>query len=74
MHLQDVKTIEKNGKHQKLYTILGQGDLDTVAVLKVLKKLNYQNCLSLEYEENPKNPLSDIEVCLKVIRDAVEKI
>jgi inosose dehydratase len=74
VHLKDVKTIEKDGKRQKLYTILGQGDLDTVGVLRVLKKLNYQNCLSLEYEENPKNPLSDIEVCLKVIRDAVVKI
>ena len=74
VHLKDVKTIEKDGKRQKLYTILGQGDLDTVGVLRVLKKLNYQNCLSLEYEENPQNPLSDIEVCLKVIRDSVVKI
>ena len=74
VHIKDVKTIEKDGKRQKLYTILGQGDLNTLSVLKVLKKLKYQNCLSLEYEENPKNPLSDIEVCLKVIRDAVVKI
>lgn len=74
VHLKDVKTIEKEGKREKIFTILGQGDLNTVGVLKVLKKLRYNNCLSLEYEENPKNPLSDIEVCLKVIRDAVGKI
>jgi inosose dehydratase len=74
VHMKDVKTIEKDGKRQKLFTILGQGDLNVVGVLKVLKKLDYQNCLALEYEENPKNPLSDIEVCLKVIRDAVVKI
>ena len=74
VHMKDVKTIEKDGKRQKIFTILGQGDLNVVGVLKVLKKLKYQNCLSLEYEENPQNPLSDIEVCLKVIRDAVVKI
>jgi len=38
--------------------------------LKVLRGLNYEHVLSLEYEENPSNPLSDIEVCLKAVRDA----
>ncbi len=74
VHLKDVKTIVKGEKREKLYTILGEGDLDLVGCLRLLRKQKYQNCLSLEYEENPKNPLSDIEVCLKEVREAVLKL
>lgn len=74
VHLKDVKTLTADGKQRKLYTILGQGDLDVVGCLKALRKLDYQNCLSLEYEENPENPLSDIEVCLQVVREAAAKL
>jgi inosose dehydratase len=74
VHLKDVKTVVEDGKSKKHFKILGEGDLDVLGCLKVLKKLNYQNCLSLEYEENPSNPLSDIEVCLKTVRDAAAKL
>lgn len=58
----------------KVMTILGEGDLDVVGCLRVLRKLNYRNCVSLEYEENAKNPLSDIEICLSTVRRAVAKL
>lgn len=74
VHLKDVKTIAKDGNRRKLFTILGQGDLDVPGCLKELRKLNYDYGLSLEYEENPKNPLSDIEVCLQTVREAVAKL
>lgn len=74
VHLKDVKTVEEGGKRKKHFKILGEGDLDVLGCLKVLKRLDYQNCLSLEYEENPSNPLSDIEVCLKTVRDAVARL
>jgi len=74
VHLKDVKTLNDNGKKRKLFTILGQGDLDVTACLRHLRKLKYDNCLSLEYEENPKNPLSDIAVCLKTVRESVKKL
>ena len=74
VHLKDVKTIKDGNKNRKLFKILGEGDLDVLGCLKVLRKLKYQNCLSLEYEKNPKNPLSDIEVCLRVIREAAAKL
>ena len=74
MHVKDVKTVVEGDKRQKIYKILGEGDLDLVGCLRVLRKLKYQNCLSLEYEENPKNPLSDIEVCLKEVRQAVARL
>lgn len=74
VHLKDVKTLSKNGKREKIFTILGQGDLNVLDCLKELRKLKYENCLALEYEENPENPLSDIEVSLKHVRDAVAKL
>ena len=72
VHLKDVKTSEKDGKRRKQFTILGQGDLDVPGCLVALRKLKYEHSLSLEYEENPKNPLSDLNVCLQVVRDAVK--
>lgn len=75
VHLKDVRTIKPaGGKSFKQFTILGQGDLKVVECLKLLRKQNYPYCLSLEYEENEKNPLSDIEVCLQVVRDAVKQL
>jgi len=74
VHMKDVRTLKDGGKNRKQFTILGQGDLDVPGCLKVLRKLNYDYALSLEYEENPENPLSDIEVCLQTVREAVKKI
>ncbi len=55
----------------KIFTILGEGELNIVGVLKALRGINYQNNVSLEYEENPENPLSDLELCFAAVRDAV---
>lgn len=74
VHLKDVKTTERNGKKQKIFTVLGQGDLNVVGSLKALKKIAYHDAIALEYEENPDNPLSDIEACLRVVRIAVKKV
>ncbi|MFG0335505.1 MAG: sugar phosphate isomerase/epimerase family protein [Maioricimonas sp. JB049] len=73
------KELPKNRANQlqregKVFTILGEGELDVVGCLRVLRKQNFDNCLSLEYEENAQNPLSDIEVCLKTVREAVKKL
>ena len=61
-------------KENKLFTVLGEGELDTVGVLKALKKLNYQNLVALEYEESEQNPLADVELCLAAVREAVKKV
>jgi sugar phosphate isomerase/epimerase len=61
-------------KESKLFTVLGEGELDIVGVLKALKKLNYQNCVALEYEESEQNPLADVELCLNAVRQAVKKV
>ncbi len=74
VHFKDVLTIEQDGKRRKQFRILGEGDLNVLGCLKALRKLDYQYSVSLEYEENPSNPLSDIEVCLKTVRDAAAKL
>lgn len=61
-------------KEGKIFTILGEGELDVLGCLKALKKLNYQYGVSLEYEEHPENPISDIEQCLKTVKTALAKV
>jgi sugar phosphate isomerase/epimerase len=65
------KQLQREGK---IFTVLGEGELDVAGCLKELRKLHYDRCLSLEYEENEQNPLSDIEVSLQSVRDAVKKL
>ena len=67
VHLKDVKDA-------KIMTILGEGDLDVVGCLKLLKQNNYGHSLAIEYEENADNPVSDIEVCLSTVRKAMKQI
>ena len=71
VHLKDFKGPAGSDKKP---TILGEGNLRLVDTLKALKKLDYKYSLSLEYEESPDNPIADIELCLKAVRDAVKKI
>jgi len=66
-----VKQLQAEGK---IFTVLGEGELDVHGCLKELRTLDYQGCLALEYEENEQNPLSDIEVSLQSVRDAVKKL
>lgn len=66
-----VKELQKEGK---IFTILGEGELDVPGCLQALREVRYDGCVSLEYEENEKNPLSDVEICLQSVRDAVKKL
>ncbi len=55
--------------------ILGRGHLDIVGVFKALKKVNFPDdaCLALEYEENPQDPILDIEACLAAASEGAQK-
>lgn len=55
--------------------ILGKGHLDVVGVFKALATVNFPSdgCLSLEYEENPADPLDDVKQCLAVAREGALK-
>jgi sugar phosphate isomerase/epimerase len=66
IHLKDVKD-------RVHFTEVGKGDLRTVDLLRELKRLKFELCLALEYEENEQNPIADIDRCLFATRDAVAK-
>jgi inosose dehydratase len=71
VHLKDVKTLP-DGKKQ--FKIAGEGDLKVTELLKALKQLKYDYLVAIEYEENEKNPLADIEACLKYVRECAAKV
>ncbi|RCS46310.1 sugar phosphate isomerase/epimerase [Bremerella cremea] len=54
--------------------ILGKGHLDTVGVFRALRQVEFpvDGCLSLEYEENPKDPVADIRECLEIASEACQ--
>lgn len=64
VHLKDVKDA-------KVFTVLGQGDLRTAALLKALADREYRYCLALEYEEHPESPMDEIRACLAAVRKAL---
>jgi sugar phosphate isomerase/epimerase len=66
VHLKDVKDATT-------FTVLGQGDLKTAALLKALADRDYKYCLALEYEEHPEDPIGEIRECLEAARKAIPK-
>ena len=70
-HLKDFAEKKKRTKG----VILGEGHMDVKAVFTALRKANFPSdgALSLEYEENPKNPIADIEKCLAVASKAAQE-
>ena len=71
VHLKDVKTLP-DGKKQ--FKIAGEGDLKVPELLKALHTLKYQYLVAIEYEENEKNPMADIDACLKHVRESASKV
>lgn len=67
VHLKDVKDATK-------FTVLGEGDLRTVDLLKALAKNRYDYCLAIEYEEHEDDPKGEIRECLAAARKAVAAI
>lgn len=55
--------------------ILGKGHMNVEEVFESLELVGFpeDGALSLEYEENPKNPLADIRECVRVAKAAMKK-
>lgn len=55
--------------------ILGRGHLDVEGVIDALIAVEFpeDGALSLEYEENPNDPIADIRACQKIAAAAIEK-
>ena len=71
IHLKDFATMEDKAKG----VILGKGHLDVSQVIDALLAVDFpaDGALSLEYEENPKDPIADIKACYAVAKSAVDK-
>jgi sugar phosphate isomerase/epimerase len=56
--------------------ILGKGHLNVEGVFRALKAVNFpiDGALSLEYEENPKDPIADIRECIAIAQEAAKKV
>lgn len=69
IHLKDFAEMEKKTEG----VILGEGHLDVPAVFIALEQVGFpeDGALSLEYEQNPENPLNDIRRCFAIARKAM---
>lgn len=69
VHLKDFQDMREKTKG----VILGKGHLDLPAVFAALEQVGFpaDGALSLEYEENPQDPLADIRACLEAARTAL---
>ena len=72
VHLKDFKDMQD----VTTGVILGKGHLDVPAVFAALVQTGFpaSGALSLEYEENPQNPLDDIRQCYAVAHDALDAL
>jgi len=69
IHLKDFAEMQDETKG----VILGKGHVDVPAVMAALVAADFpaDGALSIEYEENPQNPLADIKACEQAARDAI---
>ena len=69
IHLKDFAEMQDKTKG----VILGKGHIDVPAVMAALVAADFpaDGALSVEYEENPQNPLADIKACEQVAREAI---
>ncbi len=67
VHLKDVKDAEH-------FTILGQGDMNTPGLFRVLIANGYDGLVAIEYEENEENPVDDIRACLEEVRRVFDAV
>jgi sugar phosphate isomerase/epimerase len=72
IHLKDFAEMKENTRG----VLLGQGHLDCAAVFDALIQAKFPSdgALSLEYEENPQDPIEDIRKCVATAREALKKV
>lgn len=69
IHLKDFDQMQEKAKG----VLLGQGHLNCAEVFEALEKAKFPSdgALSLEYEENPKDPIADIRECYRTAKSAL---
>jgi len=58
LHLKDWK---RGGEEQ----VLGRGDMDMIAVARILKAIGFDGPLMMEYENSPENPVPEMKIGLE---------
>ncbi len=71
VHLKDFSAMEDKAAG----VILGKGHLDVAGVIDALISVDFPSdgALSLEYEENPKDPIADITECHRIAAAAINQ-
>jgi sugar phosphate isomerase/epimerase len=64
----------KDWRHGGEEQIVGEGDLDLLELVKALNETGFQGPISLEYENNPENPVPDMKKGLSNWLRAVAKV
>jgi sugar phosphate isomerase/epimerase len=72
IHLKDFAEMKADTKG----VILGQGHLNVPAVFAALQRVEFpaDGAMSLEYEENPDDPIADIRECVTVAKKALAEV
>jgi sugar phosphate isomerase/epimerase len=72
IHLKDFAEMKADAKG----VVLGQGHLNVPAVFTALLQVGFpaDGALSLEYEENPQDPIAEIRQCAAVAKQALEDV
>ena len=72
IHLKDFAEMKENAKG----VVLGQGHLNVPAVFAALLQVGFpaDGAMSLEYEENPQDPIAEIRQCVVVAKKALEDV
>jgi sugar phosphate isomerase/epimerase len=72
IHLKDFAEMTDKTKG----VILGKGHLDVEGTFRALRQVNFpaDGAISLEYEENPKDPIADIKECFAIATAAAKKV
>jgi sugar phosphate isomerase/epimerase len=72
IHLKDFAEMKADAKG----VILGEGHLNVPAVFAALRQVGFpaDGAMSLEYEENPENPIADIRQCVAVAKKALDEL
>jgi len=72
VHVKDMARQQKQGNE----VVIGQGLLDLEGMFKALREVEFpaDGALSLEFEGNPDDPLSEVEQCLAAAAEAAQKV
>jgi len=71
VHLKDFVFDDQEGHRD---VIIGTGGLDLPRFMKRLQEIGFAGYLSIEYEGDPDDPLPQVIECVRVVREAIDRL